>query len=104
MRAAAIIANLALMLTGILAISQHGLSSVLDDKLVLVLFVLILGSPIISVLSLTVPGSGRWLVLYFRRKALEEECHIETLKAKARASHLRRSRECSTLSSESCMR
>lgn len=74
MRKTAIILNILLLVGVGFIVAEEGIPS-LDDKFFLV-FLLLVVTPLFTILSFFMSNSESWLTLYFRRKAAEERRRI----------------------------
>jgi hypothetical protein len=81
MRIIAIILNVILLIVIVVLIAKEGFPGPEDEGFLfdLLSFLLIVLTPIVSLVALLLEKSGSWLSLYFRRKAVEEKARIAKL-------------------------
>lgn len=87
MRIAAIILNVLLLISLGLVVQVGGIPSPGEGERVFIFFLLVVVTPIFTLLTLFLSRSESWLSLYFKRKAAEERKRIAEIKNEENSQH-----------------
>jgi uncharacterized integral membrane protein len=86
MRILAFILNVLLLITDVILIATRDIPSPSKETFYFPLLVVMLSTPIVTLLTLFLATGPSWLSLYFKRKAAEERKRIAELESEAELS------------------